>query len=174
MAKGRPAGYAIALAAMAAIATPIYVSHEGTKTLPYKDIVGVWTVCSGDTRNVTPGVRQTDAQCEERTKNIMSEFGEGVAKLNPTIVDYPTQWAAHTVFAANVGLGAYAKSSVLRFDKQGQHRLGCRSMLLYKKAGGKTVIGLVNRRGGTEEKIGEYELCLVDAVQRDLGNGRTS
>lgn len=164
--KGKIIGGAIA--AMVAVATPIYVQHEGTKTLPYKDIVGVWTVCSGDTRNVHPGVRETPESCRLRTEKILEEFGTSVAVANPTIVNYPRQWAAHTIFAANVGETAYKKSSVLRYDLQGEHRLSCRFMLRYEFAGGKRVIGLINRRGGTEDKIGEYELCLADAVERDL------
>lgn len=156
------------IAGMIAIATPIYVSHEGTRELPYKDIVGVWTVCSGDTRNVTPGKRETPEQCQERTENILKEYGGHVAEVNPSIVDYPYMWAAHSIFTANIGMAGYDKSSVLRLDKAGDHRLACRFLLKYDKAGGKRIIGLINRRSGTEDRIGEYELCLADAVERDL------
>lgn len=156
-----------ALAAMALIATPIYQTFEGKRNNPYKDIVGVWTVCSGETRvKMRP---YTDAECAEMTRKILEDdFGPDVAALNPTIVDYPIQFAAHTIFAANVGMNAYAKSSVLRLDKAGQHRNGCRAMMLYNKAGGKVVVGLINRREGTSTMLGEYELCLAEAVERDL------
>ncbi len=103
------------------------------------------------------------------TKSIMDEFGTEVATVNPSIVNYPNQWAAHTIFAANVGKGGYKKSSVLSLDLKGQHRQACRYMLNYKYAGGKVFTGLVNRRAGTNDKIGEYELCLADAVERDIG-----
>lgn len=46
-----------------ALAAPFVASWEGKRNAPYRDIVGVWTVCYGDARNVTPGKRQTDAQC---------------------------------------------------------------------------------------------------------------
>lgn len=166
--KVPPKAFAAALAAMTAVATPIYMSHEGTKTLPYKDIVGVWTVCSGDTRNVTPGKRETPEQCSERTKKIMDEYGTKVAEINPDIIDYPYEWASHTVFAANIGVPTYKKSSIVVAYKQGQHRIACRNIRKYQYAGGKVVIGLINRRTGTDQKIGEYELCLADAVERDL------
>lgn len=156
------------LALMVAIATPIYIGHEGEETLPYQDIVGVWTVCSGDTRNVEPGIRLTEEECAERTQKIMEEYGTAVAKVNPSIVNYPYQWAAHTIFAANIGVGGYSRSSILRLDKAGKHRLACRALRKYKYAGGKVVIGLVNRREGTDQKVGEYELCLADAVERDI------
>jgi len=168
---GSPAkrgGIAVALiGAMVAIATPIYVSWEGTRTLPYKDIVGVWTVCSGDTRNVLPGKRVTEAECDARTRAILEEFGAGVARLSPGIEESPYEWAAHTIFAANVGLAAYERSSVRRLYNAGQHRAACRFLRNYRMAGGKVVQGLINRREGTDERIGEYELCLVGAIPAD-------
>lgn len=157
-----------AIAAMAVLATPIYESFEGKRNTPYKDIAGVWTVCSGETR--VEMRKYTDAECKEITRKILEEdFGPGVAKLNPSIVNYPVSFVGHTTFAANIGLNAYAKSSVLKLDLQGKHREACRAMRLYDKAGGKRVQGLVNRREGTQAMIGEYELCLADAVERDLG-----
>jgi hypothetical protein len=32
---------------------------EGTRLTAYQDIVGVWTICQGDTKNVTSGMRET-------------------------------------------------------------------------------------------------------------------
>lgn len=153
---------------MAAIATPIYIGWEGNKTLPYKDIVGVWTVCAGDTRNVKPGVRLTEAQCRERTAKILQEFGTEVAKSSPGIENHWVEWASHSIHAANIGMGNYNKGSVRKLYNQGNYRLACRAMLLYDKAGGKTVIGLKNRRAGTNDRIGEYELCLGGAIPREL------
>lgn len=161
-------GVAAAIAAMSLIATPLYKAFEGERLLPYKDIVGVWTVCSGDTRNVTPGVPETKESCEARTKKILEDYGKIVIKYNPSVAEYPLQFAAHTIFVANVGEGNYKKSSVLRLTLEGKNREGCRAMRLYDKAGGKTIRGLQNRREGTQTMIGEYELCLADAVERDL------
>lgn len=157
------------LAGMLVIATPIYISHEGQVLSPYRDVVGVLTVCSGETRGVQ-NRRYTPEECAAMTKHIMEDFGTYVYEVNPTIVDYPYQWASHTMFAANIGKAGYKRSSVLRLDLAGEHRLACRYMLKYKFAKGKVFQGLVNRRAGTTEKIGEYELCLADAVERDLGD----
>jgi len=159
---------AAGLAVMAAIATPVYVSWEGTKQTPYQDIVGVWTVCSGDTRNVTPGQRQTPEQCEARTSAIMEEFGTGVARMSPGIEDSPFEFAAHTIFSANIGLGAYSRSSIRSEYNKGNFVESCRRMKRYDKAGGRVVRGLVFRRHGEGERIGEHELCVVGAVPREL------
>lgn len=168
------AAAAAAIAAMSLVATPIYKSLEGEELLPYKDIVGVWTVCSGDTSNVVKGVKLTKAECDARTKKIMEEYGAKVLEYNPSIGDYPLIFASHTIFAANIGVGkpggkgGYYNSSVLRLSLKGEHRQSCRAMRLYDKAGGRVITGLQNRREGTQNMIGEYELCLAQAVERDL------
>ena len=106
MDKAKATGAAIA--AMALIATPLYQAFEGTRNNPYRDIVGVWTVCSGETR--VKMRKYTDAECAEMTRKILEDdFGPAVAKLNPTIVDYPVSFAGHTTFAANIGIEAYKK-----------------------------------------------------------------
>ena len=75
--------FAALLAAMVAVATPIYVGWEGSENKAYRDIVGVLTICSGDTRNVRPGQVATDAECNDRTAAIMEEYGTDVYKLSP-------------------------------------------------------------------------------------------
>lgn len=167
---GKAGLFAGLLAAMAAIATPVYVSWEGTKNTPYKDIVGVWTVCSGDTRNVVPGKKLTDAECDERTRRIVQEFGETVALSSPGIELSPYEWAAHTVFAANVGMPNYNRSSIRKNYNAGNFVEACRAMRLYDKAGGKSVLGLKYRREGRDSRIGEYELCLAGAIPKALNN----
>lgn len=159
MNKGKAIGGA--LAAMLAVATPIYVAWEGEKLEAYRDIVNVVTICSGDTRNVYMGMRLTKEQCRERTYRILTEFGEGVKTMSPGIDASPKEWAAHTIFSANVGLGAYSRSSVRRLYNAGDRRGACRAMRLYDKAGGRVIQGLKNRREGTANMIGEYELCLT-------------
>lgn len=168
LAQALKAGTAAA-AAMAAIATPIYVSWEGEELVPYVDIVGVPTVCSGDTRNVTMGRPVTREECSRRTDAIIRDYGAQVAQLSPGIERSPYEWAAHTIFAANVGVGAYGRSSVRRLYAGGQHRAACRFLRQYDKAGGRSVPGLANRRSGTADRIGEYELCLVGAIPADTG-----
>lgn len=163
---------AAALAAMAAMATPIYTQWEGTELRAYRDVVGVLTICSGDTRNVREGQVATPAECDKRTARIMEEYGMAVYNVSPQVVDHPHMWAALTIFTANVGKAGYARSSVARLYNQGQYRRACRFLRNFKYAGGRVVRGLVNRREGTEQLIGEYELCLADAVRLEMGTFR--
>lgn len=154
-------------AAMLAIAVPFGISWEGMKLNPYKDLVGIWTVCGGATHvKMRP---YTEAECREITVAQYKTFGEGVRATTPGIDREPWQWASHTTFASNIGLAAYERSSVRRLFVQGRYVEACRAMRLYKYAGGKVVNGLIFRREGKDERIGEYELCVVGAVPAAMG-----
>lgn len=160
---------ALAFAAMVAIATPQWGTWEGTKQLAYRDIVGVLTICSGDTRNVFEGQYATEEECRERTAQIMMDYGGGVIQASPGIEESVYEWASHTTFAGNIGLAGYRRSSTRRYFVTDHPVLACRAMRLWNKAGGRVVQGLINRREGEGDRIGEYELCLVGAVPRQLG-----
>lgn len=170
--KPKRAVITAALAAMAALATPLYTSWEGTELKAYRDVVGVLTICSGDTRNVRPGMVETPEGCDRRTARIMEEYGMAVYEVSPQVVDHPHMWAALTIFTANIGKRGYARSSVARLYNAGEYRRACRFIRNFKYAGGRQIRGLINRREGTEQLIGEYELCLADAVRLELGTFR--
>lgn len=165
----KSAGAAGLIAAMVAIATPQWELWEGTKQLAYRDIVGVLTICSGDTRDVFEGQYATEEECRERTAKIMMEFGGSVAASSPGIEQSPYEWASHTTFAGNIGKAGYRRSSTRRHFVLDRPVMACRAMRLWNRAGGRVVQGLVNRREGEGNRIGEYELCLVGAVPRQLG-----
>jgi GH24 family phage-related lysozyme (muramidase) len=168
--KQRGGPLALAFAAMTAIAVPQWETWEGTKQLAYRDIVGVLTICSGDTRNVRPGQFASMEECRERTAKIMTDFGGDVRSLAPGISGSPYEWGAHTTFAGNIGMGGYRRSSTYRLFVTGRRVEACRAMRLWNKAGGRVVSGLVNRREGDGRRIGEYELCLAGAIPADLGH----
>ena len=61
---------------------------EGVSYIPYKDIVGVWTVCHGHTgKDIMPGKTYTEAEC----KALLNKDLATVARqINPYInVDIP-------------------------------------------------------------------------------------
>ena len=103
--------------------------------------------------------RHTDAECLAMLEDASAEFLEGVRRRNPEIVGYPHQWAAHTSFAYNVGLGTYGRSSVARLFQEGRQVEACRFLSRYVYAGGRKLRGLERRRAA------EIKLCLEDAVQ---------
>jgi len=145
--------------AAAAVLSPFVSGWEdgpkGPALVPYRDIVGVWTQCSGETLNVTAtSPRETPEGCAIKLDKRLAGFAQGVVKRNPQLRGRDNQWAAMTSLAYNIGVQGYAGSTVARRIDAGQWRAACDAMLMWNKAGGRKVQGLVNRRNA------ERALCL--------------
>jgi len=162
-ATGAAAGAATALALMFSL-TPVW---EGRSLNPYKDIVGVWTVCDGETR--VEMRRYSEAECNAMSQRAFQEHLDFVARTIPGIEQWPFQHAAFADTAYNIGKSAFAKSSMVSNFRQRKYREACRSILKYTFAGGRQVNGLKLRRTGDAARIGAYEMCLGDAVEAELG-----
>lgn len=142
----------------AAILTPLITKWEsGGKDhlVPYRDIVGVWTQCHGETLNVkatTPA--ETPEGCALKLDNRLAGFAQSVVKCTPVLRGKDEEWAAATSLSYNIGTNAYCKSSVDRLFDAGKPRAACDAFMLWNKAGGRPVQGLTNRRAA------ERALCL--------------
>lgn len=121
---------------------------EGTRYTAYRDIVGVWTICQGDTKNVAPGMVETKAGCQKRLEQQLLAHAKPVMACTPRLReegrDYQ-RWAAVSL-AYNIGTGAYCRSSVDRNFDAGQWRAGCDAFLKWNRAGGREIRGLTLRR----------------------------
>ena len=136
-----------------ALAVGIIAPWEGKKNDPYRDIVGVFTVCYGETR--VPMRRYTDEECKEMLIKAVSEFQSGVLACTPNLYNRPHQLAAATSLSYNIGTSAYCRSTVARRFNAGDFRGACEGFIAWRYAGGKEVRGLVNRRKD------ETRLCLT-------------
>ena len=127
---------------------------EGVSYIPYKDIVGVWTVCYGHTgKDIIPGKTYTEAEC----KALLNKDLATVARqINPYIkVDIPeTTRGALYSFVYNVGAGNFRTSTLLRKINQGDIKGACDQLRRWTYAGGNQWKGLMTRR-----EI-EREVCL--------------
>jgi len=135
------------------ISVPFIASWEGLSTDPYRDIVGVQTVCYGETN--VPMRRYTKEECDEMLKKSVSKYQDSVLACTPSLEGHPFQLAAATSLAYNIGPSAYCKSTAAKRFNAGDFKGGCEAMTWFTKAGGKTVQGLVNRRKS------EYQLCVT-------------
>lgn len=135
----------------------IIAMWEGKENDPYQDIVGVWTVCYGETRVEMRSY--TDAECEDMLADAVGDFAGAVLERNPNLRDHPNQLAAATSLAYNIGKSAYARSTAARRFGAGDLAGGCEAMTWWNKAGGRVVRGLVNRRQA------EYRLCMEGLEQ---------
>lgn len=161
-AKGAAAG----AAAMLAVATGFVAGWEGLRTDPYRDSVGVLTVCIGETN--VPMRSYTEAECHQMFGESFMRYANEVKRLSPGIEESPFEWAAHSSLTYNIGSGAYSRSTVRRLFNEGRRVEACRAFSMWNKAGGRELRGLTYRRNGEGKRIGERELCLAGAVPVDL------
>lgn len=145
------------VAAVALSASVLVKPWEGLETTAYKDVVGVWTVCYGETLGVRPGDKYTKAECEQKlAARLMVDYAAPLSKCagpNFTTANVKVQ-AALISWTYNVGVGAACKSTLVRELKAGNMLAACRQLLSWNKAGGKVVKGLTNRRQA------ELKVCL--------------
>ena len=124
---------------------------EGIVLKPYKDSVGIPTIGIGSTYYEDgTKVKMTDkAITKERAiqlaKNVVKSFEEQVNKsiLLPMTQN---QFDAMVLLCYNIGKSGFARSSVVRNFNLGNIQRAADSFLLWNKAGGRVVQGLVNRR----------------------------
>ena len=129
----------------AQVATGLVEKWEGTVTVPYKDMVGKWTVCTGETR-VKMRV-YTIAECRAFLRTaIRSDYGKGVLACTPQIATSVYQLGAAISVAYNIGIAGYCGSTMARQFKAGDWYSACQAFALWNKAGGVVVTGLKNRR----------------------------
>ena len=149
--KKQVAGGGVAAALL--LAVPLIGNWEGKRNDPYLDIVGVPTVCYGETRVAMR--RYSDDECKAMLTDAARGFALPVARCTPAIADRPYQLAAATSLAYNIGVSAYCQSTADRRFDAGDFKGGCAALKFWNKAGGRVVQGLANRRAD------EYRLCMV-------------
>ena len=124
---------------------------EGIVLRPYKDSVGIPTIGIGSTYYEDgTKVKMTDkAITKERAiqlaKNVVKSFEQQVNKsiLLPMTQN---QFDAMVLLCYNIGKSGFARSSVVKNFNSGNLQKAADSFLLWNKAGGRVVQGLVNRR----------------------------
>jgi lysozyme len=146
---------AASLAMAAPLALPMIGKWESAgvpRLKPYLDIAGNPTVCDGETRVAMR--TYTLAECRAMTQRAYYEFGAQVLGCTPWIYDRPAMVAAAVVITYNIGVPAYCGSSMARAFKARRWADGCDAFLLWKRAGGRVVPGLLARRRD------EQRLCM--------------
>ncbi|WP_230630717.1 lysozyme [Sphingomonas sp. Leaf37] len=121
----------------------------------YLDAVKVATICDGLTAGVRMGQVATPAQCTARLEAELVEMARHVVACVPALYGRPNQAAAAVSLAYNIGWPSFCKSTVARRFNAGQWAAGCDAFTMWVKAGGRTLAGLVARRGR------ERALCLT-------------
>ncbi|EPD1598926.1 lysozyme [Yersinia enterocolitica] len=128
---------------------------EGREYMPYRDVVGVLTVCDGHTgKDIIPSKRYIDAECDALLhKDLIPVFAAIDRIVKVPMSDF--RKAALASFVYNVGITAMTNSTMVKKLNRGDTSGACNELRRWIKAGGKVWKGLVNRREV------ERELCLM-------------
>jgi lysozyme len=137
--------------------------HEGVRTRPYRCPALLWTVGVGHVIDSShAAVKYEDrrslsipsgwdrtltmAEVDAILAQDLGRFECGVARLCPAAVNHQGQFDALVSFAFNVGLGNLQRSSIRMRYNRGDIEGAADAFLMWTKAAGKVLPGLVKRR----------------------------
>ena len=123
---------------------------EGLRLRAYDDGVGVWTIGIGTIRypngkRVQKGDVITEAQAEEYLKHDLNNF----EKTINDVVKVPltqNQYDAIVSLTYNIGAAAFSRSTLLKRLNNKDYKGAADQFLVWNKAGGKVMRGLIRRR----------------------------
>lgn len=120
---------------------------EGCKLTAYRCPAGVWTIGYGETLGVKEGDVWTQEKADSVLRARLGQFLLAVLKRCPRLhLEPPERWVACVDLAYNIGVGAFAASSVCRKTMRGEFEGAAAAFLLWNKAGGRVLKGLTIRR----------------------------
>jgi lysozyme len=124
---------------------------EGCKLKAYKCPAGVWTIGYGTTDGAVTGVTPHEGMVitqEQADRYLAISVGKFAAAIKPAITQpiNENEFGAFVSLAYNIGSGAFKKSSALRHFNAGDKAKAADAILMWNKAGGKVLSGLVRRR----------------------------
>lgn len=127
---------------------------EGFEPEAYKDSVGVVTIGYGHTSATYPhavmGMEITESQAEEYLLNDLSTT-ESQVETNVTVPLTDNQFSSLVSFTFNLGVGNLRSSTLLKLLNKGDYAGAAKQFLLWDKAGGKVLNGLVARRRAEQD-----------------------
>ena len=135
---------------MSADGLALVKEFEGLRLKAYKCPAAVWTIGYGHTSaagvpNVTPDMVITKENAEQILKEDMEQYEAGVRK-HVKVGLTQGQFDALVDFAYNAGVGALAKSTLLKKVNAGKFEEVPAEFMKWTKGGGKELPGLVRRR----------------------------
>jgi lysozyme len=155
---------------------------EGFEARAYKCPAGVWTIGYGTTAaagvGIVPveGMTISKAKAEGYLQAALSKFANAISMEIVEPIN-ENEFGAFVSLAYNIGSGAFKKSSALRHFNAGNKAAAADAMLLWNKAGGKVLAGLVRRRAaeralfltpvGAATQTAAHDMRVVPDVPRE-------
>ncbi|MEP2717655.1 lysozyme [Pseudophaeobacter sp.] len=125
---------------------------EGLRQEAYQDVVGVWTVCYGETKGVRPGDRYSKADCDEMLAEEIAAYEAALDQCLTAEVPLGMKIALVS-WTYNVGAGAACQSTLVRRANAGDLSGACDELKRWNRAGGRIWRGLTRRR------FSEMQMC---------------
>lgn len=149
---------------------------EGLRLRSYLCPAGVWTIGYGSTGpHVHRNMVITESEAEQLLQRDLVRFENGVLSALSPSVPLQEEFDAMVSLAFNIGIGAFARSSVCRLYKAGRIAESANAFSMWTKArvnGRLTVLpGLVTRRSA--EKALFLSARGEPTVSRQTGSNRT-
>jgi lysozyme len=120
-------------------------SFEGCELTAYRCPAKVLTIGYGSTgSHVKEGMTITEEEAEALLRKDLARFEAGVSALAGISSD--SQFAAMVSLAFNIGLNAFAGSTVLKRHRLGNRMGAANAFMMWNKAGGRILKGLIRRR----------------------------
>lgn len=140
------------VATVMAIAAPFVAQREGEIFKTYLDPVGIPTICVGHTGpDVALGQTATQAQCAAWLREDLNKAYASVERCIHVQLT-PSQAAALTSFAFNVGGARLCDSTLARMANTGQPAaIWCAQLDRWVYSDGRVFAGLVKRRAAERE-----------------------
>lgn len=148
-----------AVTAAGALAVTLIGDFEGLRLKSYPDVIGVWTVCYGETKNIRPGMTFTKAECDRMFLDSIVAHERGMRACLDDPDSIPMRpYIAFVSLTYNIGVANFCRSTLRRLLNAGDVGGACLEFSKWNKAGGKEVRGLTLRR----ER--ERKFCLEGAI----------
>lgn len=130
---------------------------EGCVLTAYKCPAGVWTIGYGHTAGVKQGMKITKTQANQFLKQDVKNYEKAVESYNDIYKWTQSEFDALVSFTYNCGAGNLR--TLLNNGKRTKKQISD-ALLLYNKAGGQTLAGLVRRRKA-EQKLFNSQSTLT-------------
>jgi lysozyme len=120
---------------------------EGLRLDAYRCPAGVLTIGYGSTGpHVKTGMVITPGEAERLLDKDLARFETGVTAMIGSVPTSEDEFSAMTSLAFNIGLGRFATSTLLKRHKLGNKIGAANAFLMWNKAGGQILKGLMRRR----------------------------
>jgi len=124
---------------------------EGCKLTAYKDVAGVWTIGYGTTARAglgiipVEGMMITQDEADRLLLDGLNKFADQIRPMLPADIN-DNMFGACLSLAYNIGVSGFVRSTMLAKLRDGDYARAADAFLLWNRAGGKVVKGLVRRR----------------------------